>query len=206
MAIADDEFTISLNPLAKIKELPVNPVENRELQVWEYHRMLEVTPLYFRDIMFFACNVGTRLQETLTLRFKQFRITDFSAEVELLVNKSGKRQMVPLNDSVVEMLERIAEHRNINSKNISDQQREEHVFLGLYGKPLKDVRKPLAKTYKQAGVESRDFHTFRHFWTTELFNAGVDVKTILMIGRWGDLKTMLRYCHTRIFYKNPLLI
>lgn len=197
VAVADEEYTINRNPLAQVKELPVDPVDNRELQVWEYHCMLNAAPPYFGDIMFFACNSGTRLQETLTLKFKQIRITDFSAEAVLLANKSGKRQLVPLNSAVVEMLRRIAKDRNIDLKNLSAEQKEAAVFLGLRGKPLKDVRKPLAKTFKYAGVEPRDFHTFRHFWTTEMFNAGVNVKTIQKIGRWTDLQTMLRYCHTR---------
>jgi hypothetical protein len=29
-----------------------------------------------------------------------------------------------------------------------------------------------------------------------MFNAGVDVGKIQKIGRWKDMKTMLRYCHS----------
>ena len=29
-----------------------------------------------------------------------------------------------------------------------------------------------------------------------MFNAGVDVGKIKKMGRWGDLQTMLRYCHS----------
>jgi len=42
----------------------------------------------------------------------------------------------------------------------------------------------------------RPFHTFRHFWTSQMFNAGVDVGKIKKMGRWGDLQTMLSYCHS----------
>lgn len=202
VAVADEEYTISRNSLAQIKQLRVDPVDNRELLVWEYRRMLNVAPPYFHDIMFFACNVGTRLQETLTLTFKQIHMTDFSAEVELLTNKSGKRQLVPLNNAVVELLQKIAKDQDIDLKQLSVEQKEEAVFLGLHGKPLKGVRKPLAKTFRRAGVEPKDFHTFRHFWTTEMFNAGVNVKTIQKIGRWTDLQTMLRYCHTQKSQEN----
>ncbi|TDI90295.1 MAG: hypothetical protein E2O77_08560, partial [Caldithrix sp.] len=98
--------------------------------------------------------------------------------------------------------QKIAKDRNIDLKQLSVEQKEEAVFLGLHGKPLKGVRKPLAKTFRRAGVEPKDFHTFRHFWTTEMFNAGVNVKTIQKIGRWTDLQTMLRYCHTQKSQEN----
>ncbi|MCZ6820382.1 MAG: hypothetical protein O7G31_12950, partial [Calditrichaeota bacterium] len=31
---------------------------------------------------------------------------------------------------------------------------------------------------------------------SQMFNAGVDVGKIKKMGRWGDLQTMLRYCHS----------
>ena len=61
---------------------------------------------------------------------------------------------------------------------------------------MKDIRKQMQVTFQKAGIEYRPFHTFRHFWTSEMFNAGVDVGKIRKIGRWRDLKTMLRYCHS----------
>ncbi|NIT59789.1 MAG: tyrosine-type recombinase/integrase [Aliifodinibius sp.] len=197
VAISDDGLLISKNPLRGIKKLPEAPVENRELTPEEYQKLLKAAPEYFRRIMFFACNVGTRLQETLSLQFKQVKIHDFGAEVELIETKSGKRETVPINEGVVELLDVIARQRGIDFRFMSEQEREQYVFLGLRGERLKSVRKPMQRTFRDAGVPYRDFHTFRHFWTTEMFNAGADVLEIQKIGRWGDLKTMLRYCHKR---------
>ena len=197
VAISDEGFLITKNPLRGIKKLPEAPVENRELTPEEYQKLLRAAPEYFRRIMFFACNVGTRLQETLGLQFKQVKIHDFGAEVEVIETKSGKKETIPINQGVVKLLHAIAKDRGINLKFMSEQQREQYVFLGLRGDRLKSVRKPTQRTFRDAGVPYRDFHTFRHFWTTEMFNAGADVFEIQKIGRWGDLKTMLRYCHKR---------
>ncbi len=197
VAISDEAFLISKNSPRGIKKLPEAPVENRELTPEEYQKLLKAAPEYFRRIMFFACNVGTRLQETLSLQFKQIKIHDFGAEVELIETKSGKKETIPINKGVVEMLHIIARERYIDFKFLTEKQREQYVFLGLRSDRLKSVRKPMQKTFRDADLSYRDFHTFRHFWTTEMFNAGADVLEIQKIGRWGDLKTMLRYCHKR---------
>jgi len=105
--------------------------------------------------------------------------------------------MVPIHDDVIAMLKQIAQERGINLERMTTEQKEDHVFYGTRGTRLFDVRKAMTSTFKNAGVEQRDFHTFRHFWTTEMFNAGVPVQQIQKIGRWEDMKTMLRYCHTR---------
>ena len=98
--------------------------------------------------MFFACNVGTRLQETLSLQFKQIKIHDFGAEVELIETKSGKKETIPINKGVVEMLHVIARERYIDFKFLTEKQREQYVFLGLHSDRLKSVRKPMQKTLR----------------------------------------------------------
>ncbi len=197
VAVSDEAFLISKNRLNAIKKLPEAPVENRELTPEEYQKLLKAAPEYFRRIMFFACNVGTRLQETLGLQFKQVKIHDFGAEIELIKTKSGKRETIPINKGVVQLLDVIAQERRTNLKFMTEEQREQYVFPGLRSERLKSVRKPMQRTFKDAAIPYKDFHTFRHFWTTEMFNAGADVLEIKKIGRWGDLKTMLRYCHKR---------
>jgi integrase len=71
-----------------------------------------------------------------------------------------------------------------------------YVFRGLKREKLNSIRKPLERTFVESGVEPRPFHTFRHFWTKMMFEAGVDPATIQKIGRWRDFQTMLRYFYT----------
>ncbi len=81
-------------------------------------------------------------------------------------------------------------------KNLIEKDKHKYVFTGMFGQRLKSVRKPMAKAFKDAGVESRPFHTFRHFWTKMMFESGNDPFTIQKVGRWRDFKTMLKYCYT----------
>ncbi len=53
----------------------------------------------------------------------------------------------------------------------------------------------MAATFKKTKVEIATFRDFRHSracWTSD---AGVDPYTIMEIGSWADMKTLLRYLH-----------
>jgi len=197
-AIKSDEYLIQKNPIDKVKQLPEAPVENRDLEPWEYQKLLEAAPEYFRRILYFACNTGARQQEILSLKIRQIKLRDFSSEIELADTKSGKREAIPIHQGIIDLLQEIAKARGIDIKHLTEAQKEEYVFHGKYNNNrLFSVKKPMKTTFRKAGIPYHDFHTFRHFWTTEMFNAGIDVSIIQKIGRWRDLKTMLRYCHTR---------
>lgn len=196
VAVMSDDYTISRNPLSEIKILEEKPAENRTLTLEEYHQLLEVAPEYFRRIIFFACNTAMRRTEIMNLRFGQIRIWPRGFEIELTDTKSGKRETVLLNQSTKELLLKIANERKIDLFNISEEDASQHVFLGKYGMPLRDFRHPMKATFDKSGIPYRPFHTFRHFWTSQMFNAGIDVGKIKKMGRWGDLQTMLRYCHS----------
>ncbi len=196
VVVNSDEFLIPKNPLKGIKKFKEKPAEDRTLNVEEYTRLLEVAPLYFRRILFFACHTGMRLNEILTLKFSQIKIWQSKVEIELIDTKSGKKEYVPMDEDIISLLGEIAGERQFDLFDIKNENRDEFVFLGTRGVPLKSVRKPMARTFKEAGVELRTFHTFRHFWTKMMFKAGNDPAVIQKIGRWGDFRTMLRYHYT----------
>ena len=154
------------------------------MTVDDYQRLLQAAPEYFRRIMFFACNTAMRKMEILNLKFKQIKLYLKSAEIELTDTKSGKHEIVPINDAVVELLREIAVERKIDLQQMTTTQKNEMVFTGAKAQNLQSVRKPMIRTFKAAKVELRPFHTFRHFWTTEMFRAGIDVATIQKLGRW----------------------
>jgi len=196
VAADGDEYQISKNPLSGIRFLKERPVANRVLSVDEYHKLLEAAPEYFRRIMFFACHTGMRLMEILNLAFGQIKIWLKRTEIELIETKSGDKEYVPLDHEVIALLTQIADERGVDLHNISTEDKQKHVFTGMLGQPIKSVRKPMVRTFRDAGVEFKPFHTFRHFWTKMMFEAGNDPATIQKIGRWRDFKTMLRYCYT----------
>lgn len=196
IVVESDEYQINKNPASRVKMFKETQAEDRTLALAEYYKLLEVAPEYFRKVIIFACNTAMRRSEILNLKFGQIKIWPNGAEIELVDTKSGEKENVPLNEEAEGLVFEIARERNIDLKNLSQKQKSEHVFLGRYGRHMKDIRKQMQITFQKAGIEYRPFHTFRHFWTSEMFNAGVDVGKIRKIGRWRDLKTMLRYCHS----------
>lgn len=195
LAVESDEFLVSKNPLRPIKFFKEKPVADRIITKEEYSQLLDAAPEYFRRIIFFACNTAMRLMEVLNLQFGQLRIWFSGAEIELVDTKSGDKEFVPLNQDVMDLIKEIATERSIDLSRLSEADKKQYVFTGVHGQPIKSVRKPMARTFKQAGIEYRPFHSFRHFWTSEMFSAGADPATIQKAGRWKDFKTMLRYCH-----------
>jgi integrase len=197
LAIKDEGSAIQKNPLTDVKQFKEPPAENRMLTKDEYFKLLKAAPEYFRRIIFMACNTGMRKMEILDLQFGQVRIwPGGGGEIELLDTKSDEKEYVPLNDDVVDMIIMIAQERNIDVFNMKEKDREKFVFLSKYRKKLLSVRKPMYYTFSKAGIDQRPFHTFRHFWTKMMFEAGNDPATIQKVGRWRDFETMLRYCYT----------
>ena len=197
VAIKNEDYAIQKNPLRGVKQFKEPPAENRILSRDEYFQLLEAAPEYFRRILFMACNTGMRKMEILNLTFRQVRLwADGGGEIELLDTKSGEKEFVPLNHDVADMIQGIAAERKIDLNASKRGLEEQFVFLSKYGKRLQSVRKPMYYTFRNAGIEQRPFHTFRHFWTKMMFEAGNDPATIQKIGRWRDFETMLRYCYT----------
>jgi integrase len=123
-----------------------------------------------------------RLQEILGLKWEMVHLWDTGGEIELIYTKSGKKRCVPINSTVRQVFESL-------------DQKDEYVFIGTKGKPLKSSRKPMARTFRKAKVDYATFHDFRHSWASWMSDAGVDPYTIMEIGGWADMKTRLRYLH-----------
>jgi len=134
--------------------------------------------------------------EIRSLRFKQIIVWHSGGEIELTNTKSGDRETVPLNRKTVELLFTIARERGIDLYDLTEKNGSQHDFLNKHGRKISDLRYVMKQTFKKAGIPYRPFHTFRHFWSSEMFDSGADVAKLKKIGRWGDLKTMLRYCHS----------
>ena len=83
-------------------------------------------------------------------------------EIELIDTKSGKRETVPLNNDVIDLLEMIATEKDVALYGVKERQKDVHVFTGMRGTPLKSVTKPMIRTFGQAKVELRPFseHTY----------------------------------------------
>lgn len=196
IAVKSDKFQISKNPLDNVTQLKEPPAANRVLTMDEYHKLLYSAPEYFKRIIFFASHSGMRKMEILNLTFRQIRMWLKNAEIELVETKSGEKEYVPLDRKSIELIWEIAEDKGIDLRKLRDSDKDKHLFTGIHGQRLKSVRRPMETTFKRAGIELRPFHTFRHFWTKMMFEAGNDPATIQKVGRWRDFETMLKYCYT----------
>lgn len=196
VAVSDDSYQIYKNPIKGLKKFKEKPVSNRILSLDEYHKLLDAAPEYFRRIVNFACNTGFRKMEILNLTFGQLNVWHSGMEIELLETKSGNKEHFPLNPEMQALLNTIAKEKSIDIFHLTPQQKNLNVFDGLYGNQIRNIRRPLEKTFEKAGIEKRPFHTFRHFWTKMMFESGIDPATIQKLGRWGDFETMLKYCYT----------
>jgi integrase len=196
IVVKSGDYLRKKNLFADVKSLKEKPVGNRMLELPEYHRLLDASKEYFRRIMIFACNTGMRKKEILGLKFEQIKISGTEGEIELVDTKSGKVEYVPHNQDMIDLVLKIARERHIDLFNLDSTGRKEYVFLSLKGKPLKSVRKPMEYVFNKAGIEKRPFHTFRHFWTKMMLEAGNDPYTVQEVGRWKDFETMIKYCYT----------
>ncbi len=181
-----------VNPVQNVKFLHEPPKKDRYVTKQEAAKLIEAASPHFKPILVTAFNTGMRLQELLGLKWDMIKIWDTGGEIELLYTKNGKKRYIPLNATMKTLLLEI-------------KQRSDYVFLGVRGDPLKSVRRPIATAIKRAGIEKATFHDFRHSWASWMSEAGVDPYTIMEIGGWADLKTLMRYLHrTRTERQNAM--
>ena len=170
------------NPVKGVKMLREPPKKDRYVTREEAAKLVEASPDYFKPILICAFNSGMRLQEILGLKWEMVHLWDAGGEIELIETKNGKKRYVPINSDLRNIFESL-------------EQKNEYVFLGMKAKPLKSMRKPMAKTFSDSNVEKATFHDFRHSWASWMSEAGVDPYTIMEMGGWADLKTLMRYLH-----------
>lgn len=127
-----------------------------------------------------AVNTGMRLNELLSLKWDQIDLENNL--ITLKDTKNNKEDKIPINDVVV---------RQLNScKKVS-----EYVICQCDGSRYYEFRYQWKKIVKTAGIKWCTPHVLRHTWATMLVKAGVDLQTVQELGRWSELKLVLRYSH-----------
>lgn len=154
----------------------------KELQP-SYHGVRFVD--YVEPIVITAMNTGLRRGELMSLRWEDISLDNRYLTVRGTVAKSKKSRVVPLNDTVFQVL---VDWRAINPNTVN-------VFISGDDKPLTDIKKPWLKLVEQAGLENFNFHDLRHHFASKLVMAGVDLNTVRELLGHSDLKMTLRYAH-----------
>ena len=170
------------NPVDGVKYLHEPPKKDRFVTREEAARLLEAASKHFKPILITVFNTGMRLQEVLGLKWDAIRIWDLGGEIELVYTKNGKKRYIPLNKTMRKLF-------------LDFERKSDYVFVGKRNEPLQSVRKPLATAIRRAGIETATFHDFRHSWASWISEAGVDPYTIMEIGGWSNMRTLMRYLH-----------
>lgn len=154
-----------------------------------------------RHIVLFALHTGARRQEVLNLKW-----TDIQGSfVNFRETKTSKARMVPLNDEVQNMLDRMRGSSTENVVNLKGEKVKakpsEYVFP-YQGRKVAFVRKSFQKACDDTGLVygmkndgGVTFHTLRHTFGSWLAIKGVPIKTIQELMGHENITMTMSYAH-----------
>jgi len=185
LAIREWEW-VSENPLRKVMREKVHNKMERWLTVEEEERLLDVSPLWLRDIITYAIHTGFRMGEILDLKWAAIDMS--RRTVTISEQKNGGVDTLPLNGTVMSMLLRRAGERDGNS---------EFVFASLAGTRIsnRNLFRAFRAALEKAKVTGFRFHDLRHTFATRLVQNGVDLYAVQKLGRWKHTSMIMRYAH-----------
>jgi integrase len=132
----------------------------------------------------FAINTGLRLGEILNLTWKEVDLEN--AVLKLLVRKNRRMLEVPLNDTVLSVV-----------NGWHGIRKSDFVFYNPEtGGQWKDLWLGLKKACRQADLNDVTCHAFRHTFASRLNGNGADQVTVKELLGHAGIKTTMRYAHT----------
>jgi len=181
---AEDWGLIAFNPARRATLRKENNRRLRFLTIEECKILLDCCPsLTLRQIVELALNTGMRKGELLRLEWEHINLR--RGFLEILDQKNGEYDTIPLNERTLEILRSIP--RRLDSK---------YVFPGKKpGKPFQDLKRQFEKAIKIANLEDVTFHTLRHTAASYLVMEGIDLTTVKEILRHKSISMTLRYAH-----------
>lgn len=149
-----------------------------------------ITEDWFRNIVEFAVLTGLRRGELVNLRWENVDMQRGVIQIESTATfktKSGKRRLVPLNDSAKKVLERVS-HHNKEPWVFTFQERQ--ISARLVTHKLKDCLRR-AKLDKP-GLH---FHSLRHTFASWLVQDGISIYAVKELLGHSDVKITQIYSH-----------
>ena len=171
----------STNPVRRVKFLPENNLKFYYLSDADETKLLENSPPFLQQLIIFALNTGLRTSDIFNLKWEDLNLEE--RRIELIVKKSEKRLSLPLNDTIM---------RLIDFKPMG-----EYVFTNpMTGDRFKNVATGLRAAVKRAGLKKVTWHTFRHTFASRLIKNGVDIVTVKELLGHSTINLTMRYAHT----------
>ena len=183
------------NPLKKIKMPKLPKAIPQFLTSSELEQILSKTEnVDLKDLFFFAFQTGMRLGEILNLKwncidFKERLIT--VANTETFTTKNKKERIIPMNDSLIEMLSR-------RKPKIISIWKSDLVFQETFGNKYNEGY--VSKKFKEAMREAKlndniHFHTLRHSFASNLVQRGVSLYVVKELLGHESIQTTQIYSH-----------
>ncbi len=172
----------SANPVTEVKFFKENNKRLRFLSEEEIHRLMECSSPQLKPIVITAITTGMRLNEILTLQWKDI---DFDTNLIILdETKGGSSRKIPISDALKEVLFEL-KNESVN----------EFVFQNSLGKPYKDVRTAFRTALNKSGIKDVTFHTLRHTFASHLVMSNVNLKTVQELLGHRTIQMTMRYAH-----------
>lgn len=179
---------IDANPIGGAARLRPNDVETRILTRDEEQRLLETarrTPLDYAAVL---CGLDGLMRRGSVATLK--RAQDHGRFLTLLNAKAGTYK-VPVSRRLRQALDAIDAGDGLLAR-----------YFAAYGARVDQaISRMFAALCARADVSAGraqngvTFHSLRHTGASRMLEAGVDIKTVMRIGGWRNLKTLERYLH-----------
>jgi integrase len=174
------------NPVCRVSMERENNTRDRWLTAEEEMRLLDAVLPWFRELTVFALNTGMRMGEIIALTWAGVDL--FRRTVTIFRSKNGERRTIPINDTVLSLL---------NHKHSRRDKNTELVFSSQAGTALDgaNIRRALVSALRSSNIPDFHFHDLRHTCATRMVQAGVDLyKVQRILGHKSPIMTQ-RYAH-----------
>ena len=176
------ENVLRSNPVSLISKPRAPRPRDRRLEAGELERLLAAGASpnpWFRVVVLFAIETGTRRAETLSLTWENVHLG--KRYVHLIDTKNGDSRDVPLSPQALELL-----------RDLPKDIREDQVVFPLHFEALKSS---LRRACSKACISDIRFHDLRHEATSRFFEKGLNVMDVSAITGHKDLRILQRYTH-----------
>jgi integrase len=175
---------LSAHPCHGVKQFKENNQRVRFLTAEECQTLIGACQsATLGQIVELALNTGMRKGELIHLERDHINLRQ--GYLEILNQKNGEYDTIPLNERALEIL-----------KSIPPRLDSKYVFPGkIPGRPFYDLKGQFEKAVKDSKLERVTFHTLRHTAASHMVMNGVPLPTVKEILRHKDYSTTLRYSH-----------
>jgi len=156
----------------------------------EEERLLNICPLWLKEILIFGLETGCRRGEMLSLEWME--VDPLKRSVTILTGKTAERRVVPLTGRASEII-RLREQSRSKVRPI----RGDYVFTHPAGKEVNihTLRWAFERSLERTGIVDFRFHDLRHTFASRLAQAGVDPYTVQKLMGHKSFSTTQRYAH-----------